>query len=679
MEKVQTNGKWIWGDSSIGPNDVVVFRKNFEIDRVPDQADALIAAETHYYLWLNGKQVVYEGGLFRESAPGCGWIDRVDLAPYLKAGENHLVIWVHYYGNGGRNNTRLPVGGLLVDCPALGLDSGSGFLWKCHPAFYTPGEPKPAYLYGGDNMGYNALLDTDPDFVNTEGFQEAVFMDPAVYGESYLRPIPQTRIEAECPLPEIRLDDKGVYHAKLPYAMTMAPVLYAVAQGGEVIRVCTDHWEVPGGPGDDENRYHGHRLEFVCKPGENRLESLIALFGEEILVEAPQTVRICGIACRNTGYDTEIVGDFHGSDSLLNRLIQKAARTLVVCMRDNFMDCPDRERGQWIGDVSVQVPQAAFLLDKRAMQLVKKAIHDFITLRKGDVLVGNVPGENFSELPAQSLAAISQWGLVAQYWKYSGDLESLNMVLEPAVRYLALWQMGDDGLLVRRAGNWQWYDHLHNCDGPVIENAWYLSALKFMREAADLTGNHQYDSFLEERISRISAAFEANFWKNGYYSSDGRLVDDRANALAVLSGACPKERYPKIRKILLSVFNATVYMENFVLTALCEMGYIPDAYHRMMSRYYNLAVNENSTLWEDFYLLGTKNHAWSGAPVTIAFRYFMGLDLDAASGTWQAHPCWDIMEEMECRFPWKDQLITVKADGKTHRTSVLSEKTEPTD
>ena len=62
-------------------------------------------------------------------------------------------------------------------------------------------------------------------------------------------------------------------------------------------------------------------------------------------------------------------------------------------------------------------------------------------------------------------------------------------------------------------------------------------------------------------------------------------------------------------------------MENYVLTALCEMGYTDDAYKRMMSRYYNLAVNDSSTLWEDFYILGTKNHAWSGAPVTIAYRY----------------------------------------------------------
>ena len=69
-------------------------------------------------------------------------------------------------------------------------------------------------------------------------------------------------------------------------------------------------------------------------------------------------------------------------------------------------------------------------------------------------------------------------------------------------------------------------------------------------------------------------------------------------------------------------------MENYVLQALCEMGYTADAFKRMMSRYQPLIDNENSTLWEDFYHLGTKNHAWSGAPATVLMRYFAGIKAD---------------------------------------------------
>jgi hypothetical protein len=69
-------------------------------------------------------------------------------------------------------------------------------------------------------------------------------------------------------------------------------------------------------------------------------------------------------------------------------------------------------------------------------------------------------------------------------------------------------------------------------------------------------------------------------------------------------------------------------MENYVLTALCEMGYKQDAFARMMCRYQPLIRNENSTLWEDFFHLGTRNHAWSGGPSTVLLRYFAGINAD---------------------------------------------------
>ncbi len=199
------------------------------------------------------------------------------------------------------------------------------------------------------------------------------------------------------------------------------------------------------------------------------------------------------------------------------------------------MDCPDRERGQWIGDVSVQAPQVFFVFDEKAKKLLKKSILDFIRLRKGDVLVGNVPGEHFSELPSQSLVAISEFGLLAEYYNYSLDPEIPELVLEPIVNYLKLWRIDEKGLLVGREGNWRWFDHLWNVDEDVLENCLYVSACKFALRMAELCGNHEHDAFLKQRSESLTALIEENFWKGQYYSSRD-FVDDRANAIAVLSG-----------------------------------------------------------------------------------------------------------------------------------------------
>ena len=370
-----------------------------------------------------------------------------------------------------------------------------------------------------------------------------------------------------------------------------------------------------------------------------------------------KNIKIKDISLLEYSYPDENKCSFLCNDENINNLYKAAKTTLLLNTLDVFMDCPDRERGQWIGDVSVQAPQVFFVFDREGVKLLKKSILDFIQLRKGDVLVGNVPGHHFSELPGQSLIALSDVGLLGEYYRYTLDEEVLQLALEPAVNYLKLWDLDERGLLVPRKGNWYWFDHLWNVDAAVLENCSYVAAAKFALKMAEITGCHEFDDFLKERVDRICAGIEAHFWKGKYYAS-GDFVDDRANALTVLAGVCPAERFPKIRTILLSVFNATTYMERFVLKALCEMGYIKDAYNRMMSRYYNLAVNDNSTLWEDFYILGTRNHAWSGCPLEIAFRYFLGLKTEDAFKTYTINPVPGIFKEIECSFGMQDGTKT---------------------
>lgn len=656
----------IWTKPNTLKNDWVAFRKTFVVKQRPSEAELVISADTKYWLYVNGALVVNEGGLFRESMPGCGYADKIDIAPWLKAGENLLAVLVWYYGNEGRNNIDSTRAGLMISCPALSLTGDSSFLCSRHPGYGRVEGHVPSYLYGGDDISYQA--GTFCEGFELPGFDDSAFSPAAVYpnecwGELYERPIPLHKLGEECVLQENSV--RGEEHCfVLPYAMTFSPSLTVNAAGGEVLRFYTDHSVVNGGSCGDEvfNTYNSHIFEYRCKAGENRYRFPAYLYGEKLFVSYPPTIAP-ELKIRESGYDCTITGSFHCDCEILNRTIEKAARTLYVCMRDNFMDCPDRERGQWIGDVSVQAPQVMYLLSESARKLLKKSIFDFINLRKGDVLVGNVPGAHFSELPSQSLNAISEVGLIAQYYHYTGDKSVLELAFEPAVRYLKLWSVQENGLVAERKGDWYWFDHSNNIDAPVLENAWYYSALSFAQRMAEILGDHRFDDFITARKTLIGKAFHKTFWKKFYYSS-GSVVDDRANAMAVLAGLCPENCYQYIRMVLLSTFNATVYMENYILMALCEMGYYKDAYRRMVSRYYPLAVNENSTLWEDFFIPGTTNHAWTGAPVTIAFKYFLGLDTTDGFKTYTIHPQKEIFHEMTAEFVTDCKKVTVKVtDG----------------
>ena len=85
--------KWISKEQCLSEaNTWLAFRKDVTLDKVPESLVARIAADSKYWLWINDELVVFEGGLKRGPAPGDGYYDEVEIAPYLKSGRNRISI-----------------------------------------------------------------------------------------------------------------------------------------------------------------------------------------------------------------------------------------------------------------------------------------------------------------------------------------------------------------------------------------------------------------------------------------------------------------------------------------------------------------------------------------------------------------------------------------------------------
>lgn len=644
------NAKPVWVKNGEGKNEWVSFSDRFNY--ISGEVKISLSCETRYFLYINGKIFVYDGGLFAPDSAHA-YVDTVDVTPFVKSGENVMEILCWHYGNGGRNNVRKPQGFVIYECDAVNLRSGENTECVRDCRFFESADgEQPSYLYGGFNICYDAR--------NERG----VYGKTAVLEEktAYLkRPTPMLVSTEFKNVGYTKDGDK--YTVRLPYAAHVLPSFSVMASGGEVIDIRACNYVTPGGPGDHYGRYNGHRTVYVCKKGLNEFTNFDWFGCEGVVFTVPDGVEILSLGYVENAYDTKTVGLMKTDSEMLNRLLEKCARTLRFCMRDNFMDCPDRERGQWIGDVSVQSHQVFYTLDGNAVKLLRKAIIDFITLRKGERLVGNVPGENSSELPCQSLNAISRLGMISAYYRFTGDTDILRLAFEPSVNYLKLWETDGDGVVLSRKGNWPWVDHLYNIDGKVCEICWYYSALQFAMDTAEILGDNRFSEFLSERKTAIENNFNKRYWKGKYYAS-GEIVDDRANALAVLVGLADSEKFIYIKDVLISVFNSSTYMEGYAVDALCEMGYKEFAFKRLISRYYNLTVNENSTLWEDFYILGTKNHAWTGAPLTSIYRHFLGLDMDIRSGKVTVNPDFSVIKRYECKIEFNGEIYEIYADEK---------------
>jgi hypothetical protein len=211
--------------------------------------------------------------------------------------------------------------------------------------------------------------------------------------------------------------------------------------------------------------------------------------------------------------------------------------------------------------------------------------------------------------------------------------------------------MREDGSVEYRSGNFPWVDWGSNYDSEVMEQGWYYWALeKVLALGNDIGLLEDSDKTLfETRRTSMKNVFDSKYKTDDGFASvvdettgERRSIDDRANALAVLSGLADEEDYTLMGNILTSVTNASPYMERFVLEALCEMGMEDKAKARMLSRYEGMISYEASTLWEDWSpepIDGTINHGWAGGPLVVMSKYFAGIR-PTSSGyqTWQIKP-----------------------------------------
>ena len=100
-----------------------------------------------------------------------------------------------------------------------------------------------------------------------------------------------------------------------------------------------------------------------------------------------------------------------------------------------------------------------------------------------------VPAGNWAdELPVQILASIGMSGFWT-YYLHSGDLAAITAAYPHVKSYLSLWTRSANGLVVHRAGGWDWSDWGTNIDVPLLDNAWYYMALDAAARMAELTGN----------------------------------------------------------------------------------------------------------------------------------------------------------------------------------------------
>jgi hypothetical protein len=667
---------WISADTvaKSTPNSWYCYRKNVHLQHVPRNLKARIAVDTKYWLWVNGKLVVYEGGLKRGPDPLNTYYDEVDLSPHFQKGKNTIALLVWFWGGAGFSHHNSGRTGLLFEGSGDEFTLLSDSTWKAvrYEAYQPSTAPMPNFRLSEPNILYDARNERENWFASS--FDDSRWPAASVLGRVPMAPwnhlvkrnIPLFRFGSLKPYPKTeRRGDTVVCY--LPYNGHFSAYIKLKAAAGQKVFMASDTYYL--GALSPTDSLYTHCSEYITKDGEQQYESLLWIAGHQMHYVLPKGVELLSVQYRETGYDTDFAGSFHSGDPFLDRLWKKAQRSLYVNMRDNYMDCPDRERAQWAGDAAMEMAQAFYSLDRRSDSLSRKLFLDLANWQRPDSVIYNPVPETAwkNELPAHSLMPISElW----RYYLYTRDTATVRKIYPAFRKYLLLWDLQPNGQLVYRKGGWDWGDWGENKDLVLIQHGWYVLAAQTAARVAALLGMEADKKMFRLRIGSLkqflnsSDCWNGTAYRHKHYQG---ATDDRANALMVMSGVAERPKWDAVTQVFLKEEHASPYMEKFVLESLIKMEKPELALSRMKKRFREMVENPLTTLWEIWeYKPGEAhgnsgyNHGWSGGPLVLLSQYYAGLAPDEEKqDQWVIKPRFAGLKNIEASVPTTRGLLTV--------------------
>ena len=694
--------RWIVPTTAPQPGAWYAYRTTVHCNKSLPEPILRIACDSKYWLWIDGELAIYEGQLKRGPTPHSTYFDQLELPMTLSQGVHTIAVLVWYFGKHGFSHNSSGLPGLIAslsDASHPVLVSDSSWRVMAHPAYSAGDGELPNYRLPESNIAFDARRDI-------EGWQLGSFDDShwpratdagsagvAPWGELIARPIPMWRdfqpapYETNLTFPFVS-DGKPIVCA-LPFNLHASPILDIEAQADVTIDIRTENYT-----GGSANNVRGI---YTTRAGRQSYESLGWMNGHAVHYTIPAGVVVHDLKYRRTAYDTPWLGRFDSDNDRVNSLWEKSCRTLDVCMRDTYMDCPDRERAQWWGDVVIQAESAFYACDAtESTKLTRKGIHELIDWQRADhSLYSPIPtgiprashmdvdrkqGCWDRELPTQMLASIGWFGFW-NYYRYTGDLESIARVYPAVCRYLTLWNFdASTGLVANRAGGWEWADWGKNIDMRVLNNTWYALALRGKLEMARLLGNDTDAQTASDSLLKMHDGFNSAFWKGTHYQSDAALPfpDDRAQAMAVLAGFVEPEKKSAIVRVFQEQRHAGPYMEKYIVEALLQLDEHEIAMERLLDRYAAQIDSPITTLWEGWSVGdaawggGTYNHAWSGGAITLFQQYFAGIQpITPAFEHFAARPRLGPLKRLHSVVPTRFGLIELRIDKSTDELSLV--------
>jgi alpha-L-rhamnosidase len=451
------------------------FRKLLELQHKPEAFIVHVSADNRYKLYVNGNLVCWgpaRGDVYHWN------FETLDLAPYLKEGENILAAQVWNYGahapmaqqslqtgfilqghgeaeriadtdaswKGWQNGAYAPLPAELhtyfVIDPGEKVDLNQ-FPWNWEQqdfddsAWETCRELSPGLAYGLFEPWYEGwmlrprqvpLMEMKPQRISTLRRSEGV-QPPASF--------PQEKGAFTIPA-----NTKATLLLDQSFLTTAYPVLKVSGGKGAVISLGYAESLFVDEEKDEAETVHkgdrdqvkgkifkGYKDEWTLDGGQQR--SIVPLFWRsyrylQMVVETQEEPLVLedmyGIY---TGYPFELQAKFDAGLAEYDKILEVGWRTARLCAHATYMDTPYYEQLQYVGDTRIQALVSLF--NSGDDRLMRNAIEQIsFSQSLGGITMSRYPTRDPQYIPPFSLWWI---GMLNDHWKYRGDTSLLRAML----------------------------------------------------------------------------------------------------------------------------------------------------------------------------------------------------------------------------------------------------------
>ena len=452
------------------------------------------------------------------------------------------------------------------------------------------------------------------------------------------------------------------------------------AAGGEVVEVAVAE-TVPGeyplpdgtGPTGPSRVARATHLDcallyrYTAKAGRQRFDKFdwtTVKYCQITIRNAPKGVKVHGIGTTAMRYPVTDRQPFTCSDPFLSRLWRVGRYTLLMSTFDSWVDGPNREKRQWIGDGIVHQAVAAVTYEPDTIAVDRQFfLHGLESQRTDGLVQMFTPGDNHRDgitIPDFTL----HWICGAHdFLMQTGEVETMAHLWPGLERGLAWFELHrDDAGLLSHIPYWhfiEWAD-VERAGTTAAINALYVLALRNAAEVAHYIGYEAATTRYRERAEAIALALQDRFWdaERGAYTDSLEprpgeshpRISQQTNALFVVAGIAPPERFASMVAVMTDssrlkltfappmvthvepfdaasdVVRANTYFSHFVYLALAKMGRFDLVLEQIRRFYGPMMESGTETLWENFHPTASLCHAFSTTPVYQLSRFALGVE-----------------------------------------------------